>query len=128
VIVLDTHAWLWWATGDHRLSPTVREAVVDQRVGVSAMSCFEVARLSARGRISLDRHVGLWMRQALAHEQVEPLLLDPEAATSAALLDTSAFPGGPADRIIYATALSAGAVLATKDRRLRAFDPARTLW
>jgi len=128
MIVLDTHAWLWWATGDDRLSRTVREALVDQPLGVSAMSCFEVARLAARGRIGLDRHVGLWVRQALAHEQVEPLALDPEIATSAALLDANAFPGDPADRIIYATALAAGAVLATKDRRLRAFDPARTLW
>jgi PIN domain nuclease of toxin-antitoxin system len=38
------------------------------------------------------------------------------------------FPGDPADRIIYATALSLGCRLVTKDRRLRAFAPDKTLW
>jgi len=53
--------------------------------------------------------------------------LTAEVAVSAALLG-EAFPGDPADRIIYATASVLGAPLVTRDAALRAFDPVRTRW
>jgi PIN domain nuclease of toxin-antitoxin system len=39
-----------------------------------------------------------------------------------------AFPGDPADRVIYASAVELGARLLTADRAIRGFDPARTVW
>ncbi len=129
VIVLDTHAWLWWASNPELLSARAREAIDRaDRVGVCTISCWEVTMLVVRGRIALDREVGVWVGQALAHERVEPLPLTAEVAVSAGLLDRERFRGDPADRIIYATARASGSLLATKDAGLRAFDPQSTLW
>ncbi len=84
--------------------------------------------LVARGRISLDRDVSVWVSQALAGERVESLAPSTEVAVAAALLDARSFPGDPVDRMIYATARSSGATLLTRDSAIRAFDSASTLW
>ena len=83
--------------------------------------------LVERGRIALDRDVSAWVRQALAHDHVEPIPLEADAAVAAARLGPR-FPGDPADRLIYATARLLRAPLVTKDARLRAFDAAGTVW
>lgn len=129
MIVLDTHAWLWWANEDARLSATVRGALlVESEIGICAISGFEVAQLVAKGRLRLERDPKTWVDRALAHERVRTLPVEPAIAVDAGLLDHDRFPGDPADRIIYATALHQGARLATKDRRLREFDPVLTFW
>jgi PIN domain nuclease of toxin-antitoxin system len=129
VIVLDTHAWLWWLTAPERLSATAREAIDKATsIGVSTLSAWEIAMLVVRGRISLDREVSLWVRQGLADARVEPLAPGPDVAVAAGLLDAERFPGDPVDRLIYATARSVGATLITRDEAIRAFDPTSTLW
>lgn len=51
--------------------------------------------------------------------------LAPEIAIDAAQLRMV---GDPFDRVIYATARANDAQLVTMDERMRAFDPARTVW
>ncbi|HUA73206.1 MAG TPA: type II toxin-antitoxin system VapC family toxin [Solirubrobacteraceae bacterium] len=127
--MLDTHAWLWWLAAPGRLSRSAKQAIERApRIGVSTLSAWEVAMLALRGRISLDRDVGLWVRQALADERVESLAPSADVAVSAGLLDAQSFPGDPVDRLIYATARSVGATLVTRDAAMRAFDSASTLW
>jgi len=129
VIVLDTHAWLWWVSDPDRLSESVRAAIEDEdSVGVSAVSCWEVVMLAERGRIELDRDSKRWVRSALSLDGVRSLPLGPDAAVAAGLLAREGFPGDPADGMIYATARIAGVRLATKDRALRRFDGTGTLW
>jgi PIN domain nuclease of toxin-antitoxin system len=129
VIVLDTHAWLWWLTTPERLSDIAGEAIErTTSIGVSTLSAWEVAMLVTRGRISLDRDVGLWIGQAFAGERVEPLAPSAEVAVAAGLLDRRNFPGDPIDRLIYATARSIDAILVTRDEAIREFDPSSTLW
>lgn len=129
MIVLDTHAWLWWLTAPEHLSEQARAAIDEApSVGVSTMSAWELAMLAVRGRISLDRDIGLWVRQALAQARVEVLAPSAAIAVAAALLDSRSFPGDPVDRLIYATARATDARLVTRDRAIRAFDPVATLW
>jgi PIN domain nuclease of toxin-antitoxin system len=129
VIVLDTHAWLWWTAEPERLSAPARAAIEQSSsVGVSTLSAWEVAMLTVRGRITLDREVGLWVRQALADTRVEPLPPSAEVAVAAGLLDAKSFPGDPVDRLIYATAQAARAKLVTRDAAIGAFDPESTVW
>ncbi|HTZ85611.1 MAG TPA: type II toxin-antitoxin system VapC family toxin [Solirubrobacteraceae bacterium] len=129
MIILDTHAWLWWLAAPERLSRPAEQAIERaSRIGISTLSAWEVAMLALRGRISLDREVSLWVRQALKDERVESLAPSADVAVSAGLLDAQSFPGDPVDRLIYATARSTGATLITRDAAIRAFDSASTLW
>jgi PIN domain nuclease of toxin-antitoxin system len=64
VLVLDTHALVWFLTADHRLGPAARAALTDERIEVviPALVLAEVSSLSAKGRTPVDlarvlRHV-----------------------------------------------------------------------
>jgi PIN domain nuclease of toxin-antitoxin system len=129
VIVLDTHAWLWWLDDPARLSATARQAIDGATtIGICTLSALELAMLAVRGRISLDRDVSVWVRQALAFPRVETLAPSADIAVAAALLHRDDFPGDPVDRIIYATARAARAKLVTRDRAIRAFDRQIAIW
>lgn len=129
MIVLDTHAWLWWVAEPDRLSePAARAIEGADRIRLSTFSAWELAMLVVDGRISLDRDLRTWIGQALARERVESVPPSTEIAITAALLDRRSFPGDPVDRIIYATALASSSRLVTADRALRAFDPHRAVW
>jgi PIN domain nuclease of toxin-antitoxin system len=129
VIVLDTHAWLWWVAAPEKLSEPARGAIDSaDRLGVATISCWEIAMLTEAGRIDLDRDVETWTKQALGGARIQAMPLTSGIALRAALLGRAGFPGDPADRILYATARDAGADLLTKDRALRAFDPRGTVW
>ncbi len=129
MIVLDTHAWLWWTSDPQRLSAPAQEAIDRaDTLGVPAICCFEVATLDARKRIELQRPAREWVRHALAHPRVEEMPITAEIAVQAGGLDRSRFPGDSSDRLIYSTASLAGATLVSADRAMSAFDPARIVW
>ncbi len=127
MIVLDTHVWVWWAAGLDLLSTGARAAIdAADAVAVTTISCWEVALLAERGRMELDRDVESWIAQALG--LVRALPLTAEIAMTAALLRREGFSTDPADSIVYATARLTGCRLVTRDRRMRSFDPIRTVW
>jgi PIN domain nuclease of toxin-antitoxin system len=128
VIVLDTHAWIWWRSDPSRLSGAAARAIAEaDALGLCSISVWELGMLVRRGRISLDREVRTWTGQALAEHRLAVIAPDAGVALEAALLDDT-FPGDPADRLIYATARSAGARLVTRDERIARFDAARVVW
>lgn len=129
MIVLDTHAWLWWIDDSDRLSKPAREAIgIADRILVSSVCAWEVAMLIARGRISLDRDAGAWIARALALPQVEEVPLNSAIALAAVALPDDSYPADPADRFIVATAKHHRAALVTRDEALRAADPLGTVW
>jgi PIN domain nuclease of toxin-antitoxin system len=129
VIVLDTHAWLWWLAEPARLSRAARRAIDEaETIGVSAISAWELTMLVRRRRISLDRDISAWVRQALAPARVRQHPLTAHVAVAAGLLDGGSFPGDPADRFIYATAQTLRAPLITRDEAIRSYDARTTVW
>jgi PIN domain nuclease of toxin-antitoxin system len=110
------------------LSPRAR-AEVDQsdQIAISTVSCFELATLVRRGRLELDRPVREWIGYASGMRRVQMIPPSTEVAEAAGSIE-SAFPGDPADRLIYATAQALDARLVTKDRRIRAYDRERVVW
>ncbi len=129
MIVLDTHAWLWWLSEPERLSRAAHQAIDrSDRVGISPISCWELATKVTRGKLELDRPLHTWMRQALAHPRSVVAALTPEVAVLAGELGEAGFHGDPADRMIAATAIVNDTVLVTKDARLRAVARVRTVW
>ncbi|MCP4600650.1 MAG: type II toxin-antitoxin system VapC family toxin [Proteobacteria bacterium] len=128
MIVLDTHAWVWLATGSSKLTKRATAACRKADVMlVPAISVWEVAMLVSKGRLGLDRDVEIWVQQALSFPgiRLEPLL--PSICVRSTRLPGD-FHGDPADRLIAATALEHGIPLITKDRRLSKYPQLRTVW
>ena len=127
-IILDTHVAHWWSAEPDRVSRAARAAIeAADELAVSAISWFELAWLARHERIVVTIPIGSWLTQLSA--QLVTLPITPTVATAAVSLP-SAFPGDPADRLIYATAIESGLRLVTKDRRLRSHRHPRaiTLW
>lgn len=128
MIVLDTHAWLWWA-GDHgKLPPRLRRRLAEApALAISAISCWEVAMLIERGRLELAPDARAGIREACSLPRLRVLPVTEQVAMEAGLLGAD-FHGDPADRIIVATAMEARAPLATRDERIRSSRLVETLW
>ena len=127
MIVLDTHAWIWWTSAPGRLSKKARAALDSGgELLVAAISCWEVAMLVQKKRLELDRDVLVWIRQALAQPRVDLAALSPEIAVRAAGLGD--FHGDPADRLVVATALHHRAVILSKDKRIRSCELVDVVW
>ncbi len=118
-VLLDTHVLLWWQAESDRLSKRAREQITTaDRVLVSPVSCWEVAMLIDKQRVSLDRPTAVWVRD-LFTSNVSPADLTPGVAVAAAeLVD---FHGDPADRFIYATARSLDCPLISQDQAVRRY-------
>jgi PIN domain nuclease of toxin-antitoxin system len=98
-----------------------------EELAVSGITWFELAWLAAHERVTLTVPVRSWLDQLDA--EVRTVGVTPAIADAAVALPSS-FPGDPADRLIYATAVENGWRLVTKDRRLRGHRHPRpvTVW
>ncbi len=123
MIVLDTHVWVWWVHGDpylpakHQNYLQMNEA---QGLGVSAISCWEVAKLVEVGRLVLPCPVGQWLQLALRYPATQLLPLTPEIAVESTQLPGQ-FHRDPSDQIIVATARVYQSPLVTMDRKILAY-------
>ena len=120
MIVLDTHIWVWWVHGDLSLSASIRallDASEQAGVAVSAISCWEVAKLVERGRLTLPCPVFDWLQQALSYPGVRLIELSPRICVESTRLPGE-FHRDPADQIIVATARVLDAPLVTVDGRI----------
>ena len=127
-VLLDSHVVHWWSAEPHRLSrPATRAIERADELAVASISWFELAWLARNERIVLSVPLRAWL-DGLA-EQVRTVGTTPAIAATAVTLPTS-FPGDPADRLIYATAIEHGWSLVTKDERLRGHRHPRriTVW
>jgi len=139
VILLDTHALLWWADGDRqRLSAAALEAI-DQEIErasqpdgspgllVSAISCWEVAMLVQRGRLALSLDVERWLTLVVSHPAVRLLPLEPAVAVAATRLPEP-FHADPADRFLVTQARALAIALVSADSKIRSYGHVRSLW
>jgi PIN domain nuclease of toxin-antitoxin system len=68
MIVLDTHVWIWWVNESDKLaqrSVEIIEQNVEGGLGVSIISCWEVAKLVELGRLELTLPVREWLMAAV---------------------------------------------------------------
>ncbi len=129
MIVLDTHIWVWWVHGDKRLTETqatVIEANEIDVIGVSAISCWEIAKLVEYERLKLSCSLSEWFEQALSYPGVRLLELTPEIAIESTRLPGE-FGRDPADQIIVATARVHGCPLVTSDSKLLEYPHVETI-
>lgn len=132
MIVLDTHAFVWWASGNHELmSPPALSAInreIDSgQLIVSSISCWELAMLVARDRISLSMDVAQWLKVVAQIDAVRFVPVDNEIAVKSVELPGD-FHKDPADRIIVATARHFGAPVVSADEKIREYSHVRSVW
>ena len=120
MIVLDTHIWVWWVHGDERLTKAQVESISANEkdvIGVSAISCWEIAKLVEYGRLDLPCLLEEWFEQALAYPGIQLLPLTPKIAIESTRLPGEFHPD-PADQIMVATARAYSCKLMTSDEKI----------
>jgi PIN domain nuclease of toxin-antitoxin system len=89
-----------------------------QRLGISAISLWEISKLHEKGRIRLHISVDDFLTGLETHPGLEVLPLSSRIALESTRLGPR-FHQDPADQLIAATARVHGMRLATVDRRIR---------
>ena len=131
MIVLDTHAWLWWLHEPARLSSRARtaieEAEASRSLRVSTISVWEVAIKVASGKLALPMDLDTWFGRAQSYPGIELVSVDARDALESTRLPGS-FHRDPADRLIVALARRHGAPLVTRDQRIRDYGHVTSIW
>jgi PIN domain nuclease of toxin-antitoxin system len=95
-------------------------------LGVSIISCWEIAKLVEYNRLDLPSPVEKWLEQALRYPGIRLLELTPRIAVESTRLP-GAFHRDPADQLIVATARIYGIPLATVDRKILTYEAVETI-
>ncbi len=114
-LLLDTHALLWWISGNTRLPLTARHAIGDKAatVLVSAASAWEVATKARLGKLSDPLGLADALGTHLAAQGFQELPITLEHGRRAGQL-----PGplkDPFDRMLIAQAQTEGLVVVSKE-------------
>lgn len=127
-VLLDTHVWIWVSIEDESSFSRNAIAVIQQasQKWISAISCWELAKLVEKKRISFSIPTITWMRRSLAEYGVHVADLSPEIAVESTMLH--GFHRDPADQIIVATSRVLGMPVVTSDRRILDYSHVEAIW
>lgn len=116
-LLLDTHAALWFLSGDDRLSESARHHLTDDanRVMLSAAVVWEIAVKRSLGKLVVPpEYFALLLGAGV---QALPVTVEHAAATEGLAWHHR----DPFDRMLVAQAAVEGAALVSRDDRLRAY-------
>ncbi|BBA34040.1 PIN domain protein [Methylocaldum marinum] len=121
-LLLDTHAWLWYAEGISQRLPADAVARIEavrrqSRLFVSTISIWEIGMLQNKRRLTLSAAFNVWVELATTLPRLRLLPLDAESAVESTQLPGS-FHGDPADRFLIAIARVKGLHLMTADEKI----------
>jgi len=132
VIVLDTHALVWWLGMERkRLSSaalkSIERELASGDVVVSSISAWEIAMLVQRNKLDLSMDVQSWLETASEIENLRFLPVDNIVAVRSQFLPGE-FHADPADRIIVTLARELAVPLVTADSKIRSYPHVATVW
>ncbi|MBE9010870.1 type II toxin-antitoxin system VapC family toxin [Pseudanabaenaceae cyanobacterium LEGE 13415] len=115
IILLDTHLWFWFINQDLDRFPSHWNTFIETaiQVGVSPVSCYEIALAQQRGRLTLPCSTDQWLQEALEPSGIVLFPLTAEIAHRA--VNLSPIHRDPFDRLIIGTALVYKATLLSID-------------
>lgn len=118
MLIVDTHAALWFLEGDRRLSRAARGVIEDDKTRrlLSAVSVIEVAVKHRLGK--LDMSVDFY--EAMYRQGLQALPVTDKHARR--LADLPLHHSDPFDRLLVAQAQVEGMAILSADERLRAYD------
>ncbi len=128
MIILDTHIWIWWVNNSSRLT-LQQQAWIQQHqsdgLGVSIISCWEVAKAVESGKLVLSIPVQEWLEAAIAYPGIQILNL-----TLPIIIDSTNLVGfhrDPGDQLIVATTRIYQSSLLTADEKILVYSGVSTL-
>jgi PIN domain nuclease of toxin-antitoxin system len=121
-LLLDTHIFLWYITGDRRLSAAVLPLIRDpaNEVYFSVVSVWEAMVKYQLGKLPLPQPPDTYIPRQRQHHRIESLPLDEESTTNLAKL-----PGlhkDPFDRMLICQAIQHGLTLVSADDAVSAYS------
>ncbi|UIE39115.1 type II toxin-antitoxin system VapC family toxin [Leptodesmis sichuanensis] len=121
-ILLDTHIFLWFISGDTQLSTDVRDAIrdPDNEVYLSAVSVWEAIVKYQLGKLPLPEHPKTYLPKQRDLHQIASLPLDESSVIQLAKLPP--LHRDPFDRMLICQALQNGLTIATVDTAVRAYS------
>jgi len=126
-ILLDTHAIVWWATGDERLSRKARVALADPNteVFISIASAWEIQIKATLQKLTLHESVDTLYRNLIIDQGFR--MIGIELKDIDLLSKLPPHHRDPFDRMLVAQALRGDFTLVTKDSIVSSYG-APTLW
>ena len=120
-ILLDTHIFLWFISGDTQLSKNVRDAIrdSDREVYLSAISIWEVIVKYQLGKLSLPESPEIYLPKQRDLHQIVSLPFDEMSVIQLAKLPP--LHRDPFDRMLVCQALQHNLTIATVDPVVRAY-------
>jgi PIN domain nuclease of toxin-antitoxin system len=120
-ILLDTHIFLWFISGDTQLSTEIRDTIrePDNEVYLSAVSVWEAIVKYQLGKLPLPEHPQIYLPKQRDLHQIASLSLDENSVVQLAKLPL--LHRDPFDRMLICQALQKGLTIATVDSAVRAY-------
>jgi len=121
-ILLDTHIFLWFISGDSKLSTDVRDAIrdPDNEVYLSTVSVWEAIVKYQLGKLSLPESPETYLPKQRELHQIDSLALDESSVVQLAKLPS--LHRDPFDRMLICQALQKDLTIATVDSAVRAYS------
>ncbi|NEQ33860.1 MAG: type II toxin-antitoxin system VapC family toxin [Leptolyngbya sp. SIO4C5] len=121
-ILLDTHIFLWFISGDTRLATDVRDAIRDpsNEVYLSAVSVWEVIVKYQLGKLPLPEPPETYLPKQRDLHQITSLALDESSVSQLSKLPP--LHRDPFDRMLICQALENDLTIATVDTAIRAYS------
>jgi PIN domain nuclease of toxin-antitoxin system len=124
-VLIDTHALLWWISGDKQLSSRARRAIADGNCHFSMASCWETAIKISLDRLGLDRPLAQFFKEELAVNGITLLGIEFRHVMRVAQLPFHH--RDPFDRLLIAQAMEEDFALVSKDSCFDAYEVNR-IW
>jgi len=120
-ILLDTHIFLWYITGDHRLSPQVAEVITDATndVYLSVVSLWEALVKYQLGRLPLPSPADEYLKKRQDEHGIVTLPL--EGAAVSRILELPPHHRDPFDRMLVCQAMQHDLDIATSDPQVEKY-------
>lgn len=121
-ILLDTHIFLWFISGDTQLSTDVRDAIrdPDNDVYLSAVSVWEAIVKYQLGKLPLPENPETYLPKQRDLHQIASLALDESSVIQ--LTKLPPLHRDPFDRMLICQALQNGLTIATVDTAIRVYS------
>ncbi|MBW4688136.1 MAG: type II toxin-antitoxin system VapC family toxin [Komarekiella atlantica HA4396-MV6] len=117
-ILLDTHIFLWFISGDNRLQADVRDAIwnLDNKAYLSVVSIWESIIKYQLGRLPLPESPEIYLPKQRDRHQIANL--DLHEGSVVQLISLPSLHKDPFDRMLICQALHHGLTIATVDAEI----------